>query len=242
MQLTLKIVRHLSIPLTQITNKSHCFNQQGGTVGRSDLCDWVLTDENRLLSSTHMVVEYRDEHYYLTDISLNGVFVNKSKTALGRGNQVLLNSGDNVRISDFELLATMSEATLVGGVIKPKEKTSLYEKYGGFSTVSVLVADFYSRIQRSRRLRHFFIDVNMQRLANHQTLFLAHSLGGPTANITPESMAAAHQHLNIQPEDFDEVVELLEETLEDNQVEDDDIKTILVRVSRFRPQILRGAS
>ncbi len=48
---------------------------RGFEVGRESAMDWTLPDPNRHISSRHFEVLYRDQHYYLNDISTNGTFV-----------------------------------------------------------------------------------------------------------------------------------------------------------------------
>ncbi|MFN3198879.1 MAG: group I truncated hemoglobin [Bradymonadia bacterium] len=102
---------------------------------------------------------------------------------------------------------------------------SLYEKYGGFATISAVVHDFYDKILASDTLKPWFEGVEMSRLIDHQTKFLCSVLGGPE-QYTGRQLAAAHRRLSITPEAFDEVAELLVEALEDAGVEDADIQTI----------------
>ncbi len=53
--------------------KSQVFSAAGGSIGRSDRCDWVLPDPSRMLSSEHAKIHFSDGHYYLVDCSTNGI-------------------------------------------------------------------------------------------------------------------------------------------------------------------------
>src|SRR5207237_10232705 len=60
------------------------FAVDGGTIGRSADNDWVLPDPLRYVSAHHARVEYRDGHFYLQDVSTNGVYVNDDMEPLAK--------------------------------------------------------------------------------------------------------------------------------------------------------------
>ena len=55
---------------------STTFSVEGGTIGRSADNDWVLPDPLRYVSAHHARVQFREGHFYLQDVSTNGVYVN----------------------------------------------------------------------------------------------------------------------------------------------------------------------
>ena len=79
----------------------------GGTIGRSLQCDWPLPDSKRFISSQHAMIDYQGGAYYLVDLSRNGVFVNGSKKAVGKGNPQRLFDGDIIRLGEFEISAAI---------------------------------------------------------------------------------------------------------------------------------------
>jgi type VI secretion system FHA domain protein len=85
------------------------FTVDGGTIGRSADNDWVLPDPLRYVSAHHARVEYRDGHFYLEDLSTNGVFVNDDDRPLAKalpmGHQ--LETGDIVRMGDYQIVAAV---------------------------------------------------------------------------------------------------------------------------------------
>ncbi len=117
---------------------------------------------------------------------------------------------------------------------------TLYDKYGGFATVSKLVHVFYEKVLDSDDLAPFFKDVEMKKLMAHQTKFLAHVLGGPD-EYTGRQLRAVHKGLEITKPLFDEVAELLAETLEEGGVSDDDVKTIIGIVAGTVDDIVTAA-
>ena len=52
------------------------FSVEGGTIGRPADNDWVLPDPSRYVSAHHARVQFREGHFYLQDVSTNGVYVN----------------------------------------------------------------------------------------------------------------------------------------------------------------------
>jgi len=85
------------------------FAVDGGTIGRSADNDWVLPDPLRYVSAHHARVEYRDGHYYLEDLSTNGVFVNDDERPLAKALPAghLLKTGDLIRMGDYQIVAAV---------------------------------------------------------------------------------------------------------------------------------------
>lgn len=115
---------------------------------------------------------------------------------------------------------------------------TLFDKYGGFSTFQNITRLFYRKLLDSSMLRHLFIDVDMERLIDHQARFLSRCLGGPKDKFQLVDLVKAHQHLQINNEMFKEVTELLEESLEDANVEADDIVTVMALVQELKAKII----
>ncbi len=92
-------------------NAAREFRAHGGTIGRARDNDWVLPDEQRYISGRHALLDYQAGSYYLVDMSRNGVFVNGSDVAVGRGHPQRLFDGDRLRIGDFELAVEISPDT-----------------------------------------------------------------------------------------------------------------------------------
>lgn len=114
---------------------------------------------------------------------------------------------------------------------------TLYEKYGGFGTVSRIVMDFYDRLLDSDEVGPYFDNVDMKRLIDHQTKFVASLLGGP-ADFSDARLAQAHRHLDISNADFDEMKRLLNNTLSDHGMASDDCGAVLAEIEARRDQIV----
>lgn len=118
-------------------------------------------------------------------------------------------------------------------------KTTLFERVGGFARVRLMVSEFYRKILESDRLSVYFENADMRRLIDHQTKFISAVLGGP-ASYTNEQIARAHARLGITSEEYDEVAELLRETLEDFGLDDADVERLMAHVAALRPFIIEG--
>ena len=103
MSLCLTITSYHKITPGQCAEKS--LNQGSIAIGRSSDNDWVLPDPERLVSSKHCVIQYKDGRYYLTDNSTNGVELVNAGIRLRRGNSEPLQDGELIRIGDYEIQA-----------------------------------------------------------------------------------------------------------------------------------------
>lgn len=79
------------------------FGVNGGTVGRSDSCDWMLDDPDRFVSSRHIKVSCKRGVFHVEDTSTNGTFLNDA--LIGKGNKSKLDTGSVLRIGRFLISA-----------------------------------------------------------------------------------------------------------------------------------------
>ena len=103
MSLCLTITSYHKITPGQCPEKS--MDQGVMAIGRSSDNDWVLPDPERLVSSQHCVIQYKDGRYYLTDNSTNGVELVKAGIRMRRGNSEPWQDGELIRIGDYEIQA-----------------------------------------------------------------------------------------------------------------------------------------
>jgi len=116
-------------------------------------------------------------------------------------------------------------------------RQTIFERYGGFATVSKVVVEFYDRILDSPLTSPYFENRDMRRLIDHQTKFIASVMDGP-ASYSHEHLEAVHRHLNITDEAFAEALALLSETLEDHGLEAADVRSIREKVTSLKPYIV----
>jgi type VI secretion system protein len=97
------------------------FSAEGGTIGRSADNDWVLPDPLRYVSAHHARVQYRDGHFYLEDLSTNGIFLNDEEQALSKRNPggYPLQSGDVVRVGEYQIVVVETAISANGAVAEP---------------------------------------------------------------------------------------------------------------------------
>lgn len=117
---------------------------------------------------------------------------------------------------------------------------TMFERYGGFATVSKLVSDFYSRVQESEVASPYFAGSDMRTLIDHQTKFIATLMDGP-ASYTDEHLERVHARLNINDEAFEEIVMLLTETLEDGGMAKSDVNQVCKKFASSKHYIVSGS-
>lgn len=114
---------------------------------------------------------------------------------------------------------------------------TLFEAYGGFSQVSKIVLSFYDTLLDNDDLGPFFDDVDMSRIVDHQTKFIASLLGGPAA-YTDNQIRQLHSHLAITGAHFDELETVLRATLLEHGMAEDDVETVVEEFAKRRPLIV----
>ncbi|WP_440887514.1 type VI secretion system-associated FHA domain protein TagH [Vibrio sp. WZ-1] len=78
------------------------------TFGRSEDCDWVLPDPERVVSGVHGEFVKFGDKFLVRDLSTNGIFINNSVTPIGQGNEAHLNDGDTLSLGDYQVTVTIS--------------------------------------------------------------------------------------------------------------------------------------
>ncbi len=110
---------------------------------------------------------------------------------------------------------------------------TLYQHYGGFGTVSRIVIRLYDHILDDNDIGPFFEDVDMPRLIDHQTKFVASLMGGPAA-FTDAHLRGAHRGLGIDDSHFDRLKELVAQTLEESGIAPDHVAEVLEGIEARR--------
>lgn len=103
---------------------------------------------------------------------------------------------------------------------------TVFERYGGFATVNRVVSDFYEKMLDSPVTSRYFDHIDMRRLIDHQTRFISAVMGGP-ASYTDDQLARAHANLGITETAFREAMDLMRDTLEEHDYEDEDIHQVM---------------
>ena len=88
---------------------SHVFGEAGGYIGRSMECEWPLPDRGKVISRKHALVTYEDGHFYLEDISSNGVFLSLGHEPIGKGNRHKIEHGEGFIIGGYTIMARLMQ-------------------------------------------------------------------------------------------------------------------------------------
>lgn len=118
-------------------------------------------------------------------------------------------------------------------------ETSIFDKYGGFSTVSRIVLRLYDRLLEDDDIGPFFDDVDLPRLIDHQTKFVSSLMGGP-ASFSDDHLVRAHARFDIRDAHFDRLEALVVETLEEFSLETTDIETVVAAFEARRSLLTRS--
>ncbi len=114
---------------------------------------------------------------------------------------------------------------------------TLFEKYGGFSQVSKIVFALYDTLLDNDEIGPFFDDVDMSRVVDHQTKFIASLLGGP-ASYSDNQLRQLHSHIEINDKQFDELETVLRDTLTEYNIEPKDIDRVVAEFEKRRSLIV----
>jgi len=116
-------------------------------------------------------------------------------------------------------------------------ETTLYERLGEREGIRAVVDDFYDRLLADEDLGPFFEDADMELLRRTQTDFLCEAAGGPeTYDAAP--VREAHLHLPFTPEHIQRAVALLEESLDEFDVPDEDADEVVGAIAAFEEDLL----
>ena len=88
------------------SHSSRTFAAVGGSIGRSEDCDWVLGASG--VSRVHAMVRYLNGMYFIEDRSTNGMLLNG--TPLIKGDPSALTDGDRLLIDTFEVEVRLQDA------------------------------------------------------------------------------------------------------------------------------------
>lgn len=108
---------------------------EGGTIGRKTNSTMVLNDTKRVVSGIHAQISIGDAGYRITDLSTNGLFLNRSATPLGKNKSVGLNDGDVLTIGGYTLLVSID--SVVKKAEQPKSSEKLEEVFDPFASAEI---------------------------------------------------------------------------------------------------------
>ncbi|VAW94029.1 hypothetical protein MNBD_GAMMA20-1032 [hydrothermal vent metagenome] len=113
----------LVLCVTSYQNRTHenltiTIGHEDCNIGRAPDNDFVLPDADRIVSHQHASVHFENGHYYLSDNSTNGTFINHAPEPVGRGHSVRLYDGDILSIGEYECRISLSQEDV--GIPRPE--------------------------------------------------------------------------------------------------------------------------
>ena len=114
---------------------------------------------------------------------------------------------------------------------------SVYDAIGGAAAVDAAVDIFYRKVLMDERISDFFDTVDMEEQHKKQKAFLTMAFGGPNS-YTGKDMREAHAKMNLNEDHFIAVAECLVGTLEELNVPQEHIDTIVGICVSVKPDVL----
>jgi type VI secretion system protein len=115
MALSLTLLSYKGQPLSESVTVS--VDERGGSIGRSEDNDLVLSDPEKFVSRHHARISFEHGAYYLTDTSLSGVYFDMNAAPVLNDTQQLFN-GTHLRVGEYEISVVITAAAA------PKEADS----------------------------------------------------------------------------------------------------------------------
>jgi truncated hemoglobin YjbI len=88
-----------------------------------------------------------------------------------------------------------------------------------------VVSSFYRRVLDSPQIGHYFNGVAIERLIGKQADFIEAAVSGKS-RYSNEELGELHRHLKVTDNDFDEMVRLLVDTLDEFGIDRSDIELL----------------
>jgi type VI secretion system FHA domain protein len=103
MKLIFKIINNPSCGTPSEKQKS--FDSTSAVIGRSPNCDWVLPDPDRFISSKHAEINFKNNTFFLKDISSNGTINGLTDEAIGNNQELAISNGQTFLVGDYLIQA-----------------------------------------------------------------------------------------------------------------------------------------
>ncbi|NNE58278.1 MAG: type VI secretion system-associated FHA domain protein TagH [Hellea sp.] len=100
-------------------------HNRGAIIGRSQMCDWPLPDEERVLSREHCKIVFSGGAYILEDTSANGTYIGNGREPLNSPHR--LEPGDIIRVGSFNIEAKFTGDALYHHETEQQNKAPLEE-------------------------------------------------------------------------------------------------------------------
>ncbi len=114
------------------SRSSRKFEAAGGSIGRSEDCDWVLSASG--VSRVHAMIRFLNGMYFIEDRSTNGMLLNDAP--LVKGDPSALKDGDRLLIDTFEVEVRLQDAGAASAMPDLLEPAAARAPAAGSSTMS----------------------------------------------------------------------------------------------------------
>ena len=116
---------------------------------------------------------------------------------------------------------------------------TLFERIGGLSGLQKVVKKFYKLLYWDEMVGHYFVNLDLEELVDHQIGFLRKAFGDVNYEYSPKALGKIHKDLNITEEEFNRVGERLIESLESANIGKQEIDEIMTIVLSVKDQIVK---
>jgi hemoglobin len=116
--------------------------------------------------------------------------------------------------------------------------TTLFDKYGGVQMVVKLVRDFQTEVLQRPHLAHYFQGWDLARITEHSILYLSFALGKPAKVYMTREMNDLHSTFHIKGLHFDEISDVLKDTLLADGVSKADVDIVMTHIDKVRDVIV----
>ena len=127
---------------------------------------------------------------------------------------------------------------MLGCTPQPPAGDRLYQELGGQPGITRIVEGMLLNVARDGRIRHYFANVDIARLRGLLIQKFCADAGGP-CRYAGASMAESHRGLNLQPADFNALVEDLQLAMRREGIPERAQNVLLARLASQRGQVIR---
>ena len=86
---------------------SHIFGEAGGYIGRSEECEWAITDRAKKISRKHALVTFEAGSFYIEDLSSNGIRLSHKQEPVGKGSPHKIEHAEVFTIGVYSIMARL---------------------------------------------------------------------------------------------------------------------------------------
>jgi hemoglobin len=139
--------------------------------------------------------------------------------------------------------AAAGQVALAGDKAEPAADAAptLYERLGGWDSISQIVHDTIAFHQANPEISHYFEGVDAGKLAVHVTTFFSAGTGGPQ-QYQGRDMTTTHAHMNMSDADFDSAVADVLKALDKNGIGDTEKAEVAAILESLRPAVMGTAA